>query len=202
MAKKKKDTVSVLDVIQGLSQAAANAYDGAHNEDGDLREIGLRREEGNPLLDERVMDGFGVKFMGPILCINYQTQVKLKEIYGGKFENEMNQTMGDISSFLKKEYRKITGKSVSLTKDGEIDVRVESANRRYTWATIRVENSTRIRSWATAYQMYKIGGIDDVMLVGEDSKNRLDKSWKSFLDQGGWKGKRPKNDTRPKGETK
>jgi len=188
MAKKKKDTVSVLDVIQGLSQAAANAYDGAHNEDGDLREIGLRREEGNALLDERVMDGFGVKFMGPILCINYQTQVKLKEIYGGKFENEMNQTMGDISSFLKKEYRKITGKSVSLTKDGEID--------------IRVENSTRIRSWATAYQMYKIGGIDEVMLVGEDSKNRLDKSWKSFLDQGGWKGKRPKNDTRPKGETK
>ena len=88
----------------------------------------------------------------------------------------------------KKEYRKITGKSVALTKEGEIDVRVESANRRYTWAT--------------AYQMYKIGGLDNVIVVEAGSKDTLEKSWKTFLDQGGWKGKRPKNDTRPKGETK
>ena len=26
----------------------------------------------------------------------------------------------------------------------------------------------------------------------------VEKSWKTFLDQGGWKGKRPKNDTRKK----
>ena len=185
---KKNDSVSVLEVVQGLAQAAANAYDGALDEDGKIREIGLRREEGDILLDEREIDGFGVKFMGPILCINYQTQVQLIEIYSGGFEGEMDQTMADISKFLKKEYRKITGKSVSLTKEGEIDVRVESANRRYTWAT--------------AYQVYKIGGLDDVVVVEGGSKDTLEKSWKTFLDQGGWKGKRPKNDTRPKGETK
>ena len=182
---KKKDNVSVLEVVRGLAQAAANAHDGALDEDGNLLEIGLRREAGNPILDKRVMDGFGVKFMGPMLCISYQTQIELKEVYRSGFEGQMDQSMADISSFLKKEYRKITGKSVALTKEGEIDVRVESANRRYTWAT--------------AYQVYKIGGLDDVVVVEGGSKDTLEKSWKTFLDQGGWKGKRPKNDTRPKG---
>jgi hypothetical protein len=47
--------------------------------------------------------------------------------------------------------------------------------------------------------MYKIGGIDEVTVIDEASEDRLEKSWKTFLDLGGWKGKRPKNDTRKKG---
>jgi len=182
---KKKDSVSVLDVVRGLSQAAANAHDGAYDDEGKLREVGLRREEGDALLDERVIDGFSIKFMGPYLCINYHTPVKLKEVYVAGFESEMDQTMADISSFLKKEYRKVTGKSVSLTKEGEIDVRVESASR--------------VRSWATAYQKYKIGGIEEVVVVGEASEDKLAAGWQEFLELGDWKGKRPKNDTRKKG---
>lgn len=182
---KKNDSVSVLDVVRGLSQAAANAYDGATDEEGKLLEIGLRREIGNPLLDKRVIDGFGVKFRGPMLCISYQTQLELKEVYRSGFEGEMDQVMADISSFLKKEYRKITGRSVSLEKSGEIDIRVESTQR--------------IHTWATAYQMYKIGDLKDVIVVEAGSKDTLERSWKDFLDLGGWKGKRPQNDTRPKG---
>ena len=90
--------------------------------------------------------------------------------------------------WLKKEYKKITGKSVSLTAEGEIDVRVES--------------TSRVRSWVLAKKHYKVGGFDKEMRVDPESKDLLETSWKSFLDQGGWKGKRPKNDTRPKGETK
>jgi len=187
MAKKK--SVSVLDVVRGISQAAANAYDGAHMEnyspDGEVRRAGLQREEGNPLIDRRVIDGFGVKFMGPILCINYHTEVQLKEVYASGFESEMEQKVADIAKFLKKEYKKVTGNTVSLTKDGEIDVRVESASR--------------VHSWATAYQMYKIGGIEEVVIVGEASEDRVEAGWQKFLDQGGWKGKRPQNDTRKKG---
>ena len=41
---------TTLEIIQGLAQAAANAYDGAHDErfslDGQARKVGLRREEG------------------------------------------------------------------------------------------------------------------------------------------------------------
>jgi len=186
---KKKNSVTVLDVVRGLSQAAANAYDGAHMEnyspDGEVRTAGLQREEGDPLIDKRVIDGFGVKFMGPILCVNYQTEVQLKEVYAAGFESEMEQRLADIVKYLKKEYKKVTGNSVSLTKEGEVDVRVESASR--------------VHSWATAYQMYKIGGIDEVMVIDESSEDSVEASWKTFLDQGGWKGKRPDNDTRKKG---
>ena len=94
---------TTLEVIRAISQAAANAHDGALDEDGNLLEIGLRREAGNPILDKRVMDGFGVKFMGPMLCFSYQTQIELKEVYRSGFEGQMDQSMADISSFLKKQ---------------------------------------------------------------------------------------------------
>ena len=67
---------NILEIIQGLSQAAANAYDGAHDErfslDGQVRKVGLRREEGCPIMDQRVNDGFGVKFYANKICIKYQ----------------------------------------------------------------------------------------------------------------------------------
>ena len=51
---------SILDVVKGLNQAAANAYDGYENMD---EKIGLRREDGDPIIDSRVMDGFSLKMM-------------------------------------------------------------------------------------------------------------------------------------------
>jgi|TARA_R110000744_G_scaffold16446_3_gene45274 hypothetical protein len=183
MAKKNKP-VSVLDIVQGISQAAANAYDGALNKDGEALKAGLQREEGNPLLDKRVIDGFNVVFYGPMMCIKYHSEVQLKEVYAAGFEADMEQQIADIASFLKKEYRKITGNSVTLTKEGEAEMRVES--------------TSRVRSWVTAKCHYRIGGMDDVIVVGEGSEDTLEKSWRSFLDQGGLGGKRPRNDTRPK----
>jgi hypothetical protein len=181
---KKKETSSVYEIIQGLSQAAANAYDGALTEDGEPIKAGLQREEGDPILDKRVLDGFGVVFYGNMMCIKYHSETQLKEVYANGFESGIEQRVADIAGWLKKEYRKITGKSVTLTKEGEIDVRVES--------------TSRVRSWVTAKMHYKVGGLSDEMQLEADSKSTLDKSWKTFLDQGGWKGKRPKNDTRPK----
>jgi hypothetical protein len=181
---KKKETSSVYEIIQGLSQAAANAYDGALTEDGEPIQAGLQREEGDPILDKRVMDGFNVKLYGNMMCLTYQSEVQLKEVYANGFESDVDQRLTDIVSWLKKEYRKVTGKSVTLTEDGEVDVRVES--------------SSRVRSWVTAKKHYKVGGLDEAMQNDAESKDTLDKGWKSFLDQGGWQGKRPKNDSRPK----
>lgn len=178
---------TVYEIVQGLSQAAANAYDGAHNDDGELVEVGLRREEGDPILDKRVMDGFNVRFTGNMMCLTYQSEIQLKEVYAKGFENEINQRLADITSFLKKEYRKINGESVQLTLEGEVDISAESVSRH--------------RSWVMARQHYKIGGIDKEQRIDEESKDRLDSGWKSFLELGGWDGsggKRPKNDKRPK----
>tara|TARA_R110000824_G_scaffold104480_2_gene248012 strand:+ start:1882 stop:2445 length:564 start_codon:yes stop_codon:yes gene_type:complete len=179
---------TVYEIIQGLAQAAANAYDGALGEDYEPDKPGiLRREEGNALIDQRVMDGFNVRFYGNHMCLSYQSEIRLKEVYASGFETEMEQRIADIAGWLKKEYKKVTGSSVSLTEAGEVDV--------------RVENSSRVRTWVTAQMHYKIGGLDDNMEVEAPSKDRLDKGWKTFLDQGGWDGsggKRPDNDSRKK----
>jgi hypothetical protein len=179
-----KDGTEIYDIVKGLSQAAANAYDGALGEDESTTKTGvLRREEGNALIDHRVMDGFNVSFYGDMMCLSYQSEVQLKEVYGNGFEGEIDQRLTDIAGWLKKEYRKITGKSVKLNEEGEVD--------------IHVENSSRVRSWVTAKKHYRVGGLSEEMNVSQPSRDRLERSWESFLNQGGW-GKRPKNDTRSK----
>ena len=37
---------TVLEIVRGLSQAAANAYDGALDENGDVLQIGLKEKKG------------------------------------------------------------------------------------------------------------------------------------------------------------
>lgn len=182
---------TVYEIIQGLSQAAANAYDGALGEDESPTKTGvLRREEGNALIDQRVIDGFNVKFYGNMMCLTYQSDVQLKEVYAGGFEEEIDQRMTDIADFLKKEYKKITGNSVSLTEEGEVDV--------------FVQNSSRVRTWVQAKKHYKVGGLAKEMNDDNSgSTNPVEANWKSFIEQGGWNGSggdRPDNDTRPKNQ--
>jgi hypothetical protein len=173
---------SIYDIIQGLSQAAANSYDGARDSEGELVEVGLQREQGNPLIDKRVMDGFNVRFFGNKMVLSYHAEVQLKEVYAKGFEGEIDQRLTDILSFLKKEYRKVTGSSVKLKQEGDIDV--------------RVENSSRVRSWVTAGKTFIIKG-SEAETVPQYSNDKLQDGWQSFLDKGGL-GKRPKNDKRPK----
>jgi len=159
---------NILEIIQGIQQAASNAYDGALDENGEPLKIGLRREEGNPILDKRVMDGFGVCFYGNRLKIKYQSEVMLKEVHQGDFEGDITQRIQDISSFLKKEYKKVTGNSLSLTKeDKEPDILVQSVSR--------------IRSWVEANQMFKIGGIPDEPKIADTVEKRLDDSVKKWI---------------------
>ena len=178
---------TVYDIIKGINQAAANAYDGAHEEslsaDGKARTVGLSREDGHYINDRRVMDGFKVTIAGPLLRINYQAEVLIKDVKDARFENDIITKLKDIVKFLKKEYKKITGNSVTLTAEGEID--------------IRVENSSRVRSWVVAKKHYKIGGLSEEMNLEAGSEVPAERSWEKFLNQGGW-GKRPKNDTRKK----
>ena len=162
---------NILDIINGISQAAANAYDGALDENGEPLKIGLKREEGNPILDKRLMDGFSVTLSGNICTCKYHGEIMLKDVYKGDFEGEMAQRFEDIASYLKKQYRKITGKSLSLTKhDKEAD--------------IFVQTMSRIRTWVQASQTYKIGGIPDEPEMGITVEERLDTAMKNWLGMG------------------
>ena len=185
---------TTLEIIQGLSQAASNAYDGGHDErftlDGQVRNVGLKREEGDPIVDSRVIDGFKVKFMGNRLCVNYQSELQLKEVHGGNFESDIEQTFSDIAKFLRKEYKAVTGNGLTLTADGEAD--------------IMVQNTSRHRTWVQAYKVYKIGGIGDVEEVGASTPDeRLSSAVKSWLAIGkeSYPGsKKPSNVTRKNGD--
>jgi len=178
---------TVYEIIQGINQAAANgAWDGAHEEslqaDGRARSAGLKRENGHYINDRRVMDGFGVKFHGPILRINYQAETRIKEVKDNNFENEVASQIAEIAKFLKKEYKAITGDSLTLTKEGEPHVLVQ-----------RISN---YRTDVQAHCDYRIGGLTEVDDVkGSSSDERLDSAIKDWLALGP-KNKRPKNDSR------
>ena len=179
---------TTLEIIQGLSQAAANAYDGVHDErfslDGQVRKVGLKREEGCPIMDKRVNDGFSVKFYGNKICINYQSDIQLRDIHGSKdFEGDIVRQIEEVKKFLQKEYKAITGNSVTLTKADEPKVLVQS--------------TSRVRSWVQATQVFKIGGVD---AEGErqPSEPSVRDITKKFLEQASTK--RPQNDTRKKGD--
>ena len=176
---------NILEIIQGLAQAAANSYDGAHDErfshDGKARKVGLKREEGDPLMDKRVNDGFGVKFSGNQICIHYQADIMLKEIYGGGFENEMARMINEVKKFLQKEYKRVTGKSVTLTKEGDVHVIAQS--------------TSRVRSFVQAHQYFKISGIKPDADAGGSENRKVDDAIRKFLELNN-NNKRPQNDTR------
>lgn len=165
---------TTMEIVRGISQVMANTYDGALDEKGEPVKIGLKREEGHPIHDSRVMDGFKVTFHGPKLGIHYHAEVQLKEVYANGFESDVEQMIEDIASFIKKEYRKITGESLTLTKDGEMKA--------------IVQNTSRVRTWVQANCMYDIGGASDapeMVNAGSEERGTLDANFRKFLEQGG-----------------
>ena len=176
---------NMLEIIRGLQQAAANGYDGALDDKGEPVKVGLKREEGHPILDKRVNDGFRVKFTPSGLCIHYQSDILLKDIYGGGFENEMARMINEVKKFLQKEYKKITGKSVTLTKDGDVYVMAQS--------------TSRVRSFVNAHQYYKISGIKPDADAGGSENRTVDDAFRKFLELNN-NNKRPSNDTRKKSQ--
>ena len=103
-----------------------------------------------------------------------------------QFENEIEAKFSDITKFLKKEYKKITKNSVSLSEVGDADIMVQSTSRKHTWIQ--------------AVKQYKIGGLDEVVSVRQSSDRSELKSYeKQFQDFLALStDKRPTNDKAPK----
>jgi len=177
---------TVYEIIQGINQAAANCYDGSSEAsmaaDGKARSAGLKREDGHYINDRRVIDGFKVVFHGPILRIKYQAEVRIQDVKDNGFEDDIIRHLEDIVKFLKKEYKDITGDTLSLSKEGDHNILIQ-----------RISN---YRTDCQAQCDYRIGGIGDVKDVGGKSEEgRVDSAIRDWLELGPGK-KRPKNDTR------
>ena len=172
-----------LDVVRGLAQAAANAYDGTRDGNGEPIKLGLKREKGNPITDSRIVDGFKVRIDGTKLVILYQSDIKLSDVYSTNYEDEINSTFKEIAKYLKKEYKNITGNTVTLSDAGEPD--------------ILIQKTSKVRVWCQATKVYKIGGLDGVEDRLAPSEDRLDSDFKSFLELGGLGSKAENKNQRP-----
>ena len=177
-------TVTVYDIIKGINQAAANAYDGSHDKryvrDGEDKLVGLTREKGCAINDSRVIDGFNVRLSGPKMIVSYQSELPLKEFHNRKLEQDLEQTYADIISYLKKEYKNITGNTLNVKADGPLDM--------------LLQNMSKVRTWVECKKVYTVSSMKDVVAVAEPSEDRLEKNFKDFLDQ--------KSDKKPSNVTK
>ena len=173
---------TTLEIINGISQVLANSYDGALDSAGNPVKIGLRREEGDPLIDERVMDGFGVQISGDRLHIKYHCEPLLKEVHSSSYESEIDSMVEKVKKFIQKEFKSVTGSSLSLTEPSEVD--------------ILVEYISRVRVSVKAHKCWKIGSLDSES-VFQESEEKLDSATKRWLELGGLdKGaKKPRNVT-------
>lgn len=158
---------TTLEIINGISQVLSNSYDGALDESGEPVKIGLRREEGDPLIDHRVMDGFSACIVGNRLHIKYHAEIPLKEVHSNDFEGEMESMIEKVKSFIQKEFRKVTKSSLSLSDPSEVDVLVEYLSR--------------IRTSVKAKKCYAIGSIP------EEPVKEVDPAFENFTKLGGLK---------------
>ena len=158
---------TTLEIINGISQVLANSYDGALDESGEPVTIGLRREEGNPLVDHRVMDGFGAHISGNRLHIKYHAELPLKEVHSNGFEAEMESMVEKVKSFIQKEFNKVTKSSLSLSEPSEVDVLVEYISR--------------IRCSVKVHKCYQIGSIPT------EPEKEIDPAFENFTKLGGLK---------------
>jgi len=178
-----------LEIIRGLSSAAGNMYDGAVDDKGDPLKMGLKRGE---LLstDRKYIDGGKIRFGGDTIIVSYEAEIPLRDVYTdgiNGFQNKMDDMIQNLVKQLKKNYRSVTGKSVTLTPQDDA-------------AKVNVAYISRTRTIATAQRAYKIGGLTDVLAPSgaEVNKREMSDAYRKFLEQGGFGKKRPKNDTRPK----
>tara|TARA_B100001094_G_C18127105_1_gene770118 strand:- start:429 stop:929 length:501 start_codon:yes stop_codon:yes gene_type:complete len=164
---------TTLEIINGISQVLANTYDGAHDDTGEPIKIGLRREEGNPLVDHRIMDGFGASISGDRLHIKYHTEIPLKEVHSNGFEGEMESMVEKVKSFIQKEYNKVMKSSLSLSDPSEVDVLVEYISR--------------IRCSVKVHKCYAIGGTQTEANDQGIEGREIDPSFDKMLKLGGLK---------------
>lgn len=176
--------VTLAEVMKVLRQVQAQSYDGALTFDGKPLKIGMAREE----LDEyhrRKIDAFSVASCGvDSVKIKYTSQCRLQEVHENKdFESNTYDIVNSIKSHLQKEYKRISGKSVSLSETKK--------------HPINIQYMSKVNCYLTTCVEYKVGSVGTEEVKSQEQVHDLNKTIKDFLNQVKVE-KRPLNDTRPK----
>jgi len=106
--------------------------------------------------------------------ISYQSDVFLKDVHSNNFENDLERKMGDIVSYLKKEFKKITKKALNLKSLGDCDA--------------LVQQTSRVRVFVVATKTYEVGNLSSVDTVeGDTTVKNTHRNFQDFLAEGAWK---------------
>ena len=175
-----EDSTSTYDIIKGISQVVANSFDGAKNKDGEPLKTGLKRDIEVPFSDKRVNDGFTVKISGNKLRLNYSSDIRISDVHDKKFKDDIHQTISDVVAFIKREYKVVTGSSLSLKEIGE--------------PKIEMMNTSRTRTWVEASCTYEIGGIKNPQDEKDPVKKTYDQAIKDWISLGRKDKKAPNDD--------
>jgi hypothetical protein len=172
----------LMDVIKGISQVMVQTYDGATDKEGQPIKAGLRREKipAFTSCECRLLDGFRARVTHhadknnsfPCLVLSYHSELKLEEAHSPKLGENVEEHIAEALKYLKKEYKKVTGKELSVEKYGDVKM--------------LVEETSKIRVFVTAQCHYKIGGVDMPKLENPSDVERA-KTFQKWLSQGGFK---------------
>ncbi len=186
MAGKENNEVGndIYEIVRGIYQAMSDVYDGPTYNDEKDNKVGLRREEGNYLTDKRVLDGFGVKVGGRKLTITYHTEVKLEEISRmgpSKYEGEIEDMIEKCLAYIKKNFRKATGKTLSV-KEAKKELKNGKSVKEF---DVLIQPISRIRTSVTAHKCYELTGIPEA----EPDKAEIIDQYEKF-NKGAYKNKK------------
>jgi len=169
----------IYEITKLIKQAAADAKDHPY---GGKDTGALAREKGHVVNDSRIVDGFSVGVGGNIVTITYEIECKMKDTHANKFDTDIETTINDLASYLKKEYKSASGDTLTLTPDGEMDVFMQEVSR--------------VRVLVRASKHYKIGGVDEPADSRKDRKKKFDSletmletkyspevAWKKYFEQ-------------------
>lgn len=141
----------LMDIIKGIGQVMAQTYDGALDSEGKPIKSGLKREEKIDFRKERrLLDGFKARMCShtdndesfPCVIISYHSELKLEAAHSKKLEGDTEEHIAEAVKYLKREFKKVTGKELNLRKYGEM--------------RLNTEQTSRIRTFVTAQCHYRI----------------------------------------------
>ena len=140
--------------------------------DGADAEIGLKREDGDPILDSRVMDGFSARVHGNKLIVSYHSMMSPRDFHSKKdpamaLKQDLKDMFDNIEKFLKSEVSKLKVGSLRLSQVDEDNAIIQYLNRgRYNCVAKRV---------------YNILGTDAEGVASEEQRKHKEDVIKSFV---------------------
>lgn len=167
------------EIVAGISQVLASKFDGITDAEGKKIEIGLERDSNTDYHERSIVDGFNGRICGDTFILSYNCEYTANQMHNKNFKDDIEEIFDNLVKFIKKQFREVTGSSLSLTKPGDLDILVQPMNK--------------IRNLVQAKQTFHIGGMDEVETVGEESERKLDKTFEKFLSQGKQDAKKPTN---------